>query len=369
MGPSRTPRFTDSESPRSRILAVFLSVIAACDSGNEKPQQPQIIAPSSVSASASASASALAAPANTVHEAAPDKKISKKKRRRRRRRGRRGRRGRLVGRSQRAETVKVEDSSAPGKKCPKDMVNVKSFCTDRHESTLVDKEKHRAFSIYYSPVKKNTNYDFTRWSKLAGTSKKPKGSKREGDLLDWTLKVPSPPTWQMKEDVEPMALSRPGVLPQGYVNDPTAKKACKNAGKRLCTRVEWETACRGEEDRDFPYGDTYERGKCNVYRWAHPAHSLHGDASRRHRDPRLHLVTEKGRPLLRRTGATASCVSKWGNDGIFDMVGNLDERLLDSPEFRGGFYSRNTKDGCNAATGSAHPPGYYDYSTGFRCCL
>jgi len=79
-------------------------------------------------------------------------------------------------------------------------------------------------------------------------------------------------------------------------------------------------------------------------------------------------VRYKGKPLLRKTGETPTCVSEWEGDGIRDMVGNLDE-WIDDPEgtFLGGFYSRATRSGCDARI-SGHPIDYFDYSTGVRCC-
>ena len=72
--------------------------------------------------------------------------------------------------------------------------------------------------------------------------------------------------------------------------------------------------------------------------------------------------------MLRRTGDTALCSSRWGDDEIFDMVGNLDEWVADEGgKFVGGFYARATREGC-AASISAHPPEYFDYSLGVRCC-
>ena len=73
-------------------------------------------------------------------------------------------------------------------------------------------------------------------------------------------------------------------------------------------------------------------------------------------------------PLLRRTGTTPRCASRWGDVEVFDMVGNLDE-WVDDPEgtFVGGIYARAKKDGC-ASTVRSHGFDYSDYSTGFRCC-
>jgi hypothetical protein len=50
------------------------------------------------------------------------------------------------------------------------------------------------------------------------------------------------------------------------------------------------------------------------------------------------------------------------------MVGNLDE-WVDDPRgaFLGGFYARATSNGCDARV-SEHPPEYFDYSLGVRCC-
>jgi len=182
--------------------------------------------------------------------------------------------------------------------------------------------------------------------------------------LEHELDIPSPP----EADIALVAMSQKDVLPQGYLNANQAEAACEAAGKRLCTESEWVTACRGDAQREFPYGDRYEQGACNVNRENHPSFLLHGNAARYHDDPRNNLVTVDGAPLLRTTGATERCASRWGDDAIYDMVGNLDEWVADDRGvFVGGFYSRGTRAGC-AARVSAHPRGYSDYSTGARCC-
>jgi hypothetical protein len=48
------------------------------------------------------------------------------------------------------------------------------------------------------------------------------------------------------------------------------------------------------------------------------------------------------------------------------MVGNLDEWVADGG-FSGGFFSRGTREGCDARI-TSHPPEYFDYSLGARCC-
>jgi formylglycine-generating enzyme required for sulfatase activity len=173
----------------------------------------------------------------------------------------------------------------------------------------------------------------------------------------------------MEHGYEAKAVSRPGVVPQAYVSYHLAKRACVNAGKRLCSHEEWMTACRGAAQRPFPYGDRYVEGECNVWGHIHPAHALHANSAIGHRDPRLNLLARGGvQPLLRLTGDTPACASRWGDDAIYDMVGNLDEWVEDEAgRFVGGFYARSTSKGCESQVAN-HSPVYHDYSTGFRCC-
>jgi hypothetical protein len=37
-----------------------------------------------------------------------------------------------------------------------------------------------------------------------------------------------------------------------------AERRCEEAGKRLCTEVEWEAACKGPQSQTYPYGDDYD---------------------------------------------------------------------------------------------------------------
>ncbi len=164
------------------------------------------------------------------------------------------------------------------------------------------------------------------------------------------------------------AQSKVDVLPNGFLSRDTARAACEVAKKRLCTRTEWRTACRGSLGQKYPYGNRYERVQCNLGRGKHPARILFGKPSASVIDPRLNLMQLDDAPLLRKTGATPTCVSRWGDDAIFDMVGNLDEWVDDDRGvFVGAAYTRYTKAGCDAAI-DAHPAGYWDYSTGARCC-
>jgi len=246
-------------------------------------------------------------------------------------------------------------------RCPAEMVLVSgSYCIDRFEVHLLDVKQGRDLSPHYPPSKHFSVSLYERWHEETTA---PRG------VLGTTLSLPDPPGFQLTEDFQPRAVSQARVLPAGYLSFHSAELACVNAGKRLCTRAEWVNACRGEHNSQFPYGYEYEAGTCNVHREHHPAQLLHGNSSKNHLDPRLNLTHDQQGPLLRLTGTTERCVSAWGGDGIYDMVGNLDEWISD-PEgtFLGGFYARATKAGCDAAIDS-HDPSYMDYSLGARCCL
>jgi formylglycine-generating enzyme len=240
------------------------------------------------------------------------------------------------------------------------MVRVKrSYCIDRYEASLIDAETGQELSPYYVPSRTQAVSIQKLWEKERLTVGPPEA--RE-------LALPPLPLWQSSRSFEPKAVSKKGRIPQGYLTGPLAELACKNAKKRLCSLDEWRTACRGEVDRQFPYGDTYEPNRCNIFREAHPAALLHGNASIGHSDPRLNTVKAGEKPLLRKTGETRACKSVWEGDEISDMVGNVDE-WVDDPEgtFAGGFYARSKKDGCDSIV-RAHPFDYFDYSTGVRCC-
>jgi formylglycine-generating enzyme required for sulfatase activity len=55
-----------------------------------------------------------------------------------------------------------------------------------------------------------------------------------------------------------------GKMPTTNVSWSRAKKACERVGKRLCTELEWEHACKGPGDARFPYGNSYDGAYCNV---------------------------------------------------------------------------------------------------------
>ncbi|MBM4358796.1 MAG: SUMF1/EgtB/PvdO family nonheme iron enzyme [Deltaproteobacteria bacterium] len=255
-------------------------------------------------------------------------------------------------------------SVMPEPRCSPEMVKVtpgkgRPYCVDRYEASLVDDASSRPLSPYYAPSRKRAIAAYTTWS-TQRLEVGPPAAREMG--------LPELPGWQRTTDVVPRARSVRGVWPNGHVTGLSAAAACASAGKRLCTPTEWRVACGGEAGQRFPYGTSYVAGQCNVFREAHPAGVLHENPSIGHDDPRLNRVSLRGKPLLRKTGDTPTCASRWGDDVIYDMVGNLDE-WVDHPRgsFAGGFYARSTKEGCDWHT-TAHGNSYADYSTGVRCC-
>ena len=249
---------------------------------------------------------------------------------------------------------------APPRLCPAEMVSIAGrFCVDRFEATLADARTGAPLSPDYPTTPNLLDFVLGEWSTAR---------ERTGNVHARAFPLPWIAPSRVGDKPEPVAVVRLGVRPSGYVTGVVAAAACTAAGKRLCSLDEFVTACRGEGDTLFPYGDTYEDGVCNVFREEHPAALLHGNASVGHLDPRLNRVLSHGHPLLRRTGESPACRSRWGDDAVYDMVGNIDEWVDEgNGAFAGGFYARSTRSGCEAVV-TAHPRAYLDYSTGVRCC-
>jgi formylglycine-generating enzyme len=161
------------------------------------------------------------------------------------------------------------------------------------------------------------------------------------------------------------ALSKPGVVPQGYISMQEAKKACEASNKRLCRANEWRAACRGPNKTLYPYGQTHVPSACTDTNRTAPLSKLYsGKAMFENKnmiDPRLNQFPN----TVAKTGEATACTNTYG---AFDMVGNLHE-WTDDGMMHGGFYldTKTLHEGCEYTT-SAHSPVYYDYATGFRCC-
>lgn len=200
--------------------------------------------------------------------------------------------------------------------------------------------------------------------------------KWEGSIVERTAKGERP--WSPflpidGHETSVRAVSMPGVIPQGYISGKQAQHACMASGKRLCQPNEWERACRGPEDTQFPYGNARRRGVCNddirpVHPVAEAGALLSLAPGSLWRDGMNQPIINQLPDTLLPTGARSECTNGYG---VYDMVGNLHEWVDDTDgTFRGGYYMDTTKngDGCSYAT-TAHAFDYHDYSTGFRCCM
>jgi formylglycine-generating enzyme required for sulfatase activity len=232
------------------------------------------------------------------------------------------------------------------------------FCIDRFEAALYERGTERRVSPHYHPSPELALRDYKDWKERAP---------RIGPISARKMPLPELPAWQTDRDFEIMARSERGQIPNAYLDLKSARSACSGSGKRLCTRDEWLTACRSDRATRHPYGEKFEPLRCNIER-VHPASTLHGRDVLGELDPRMNLVERDGSRLLFPTGNMPDCASRWEDDRIYDMVGNLDEWIEDaSGVFLGGFYARETRHGCDARI-DLHSPDYYDYSLGTRCC-
>jgi len=215
--------------------------------------------------------------------------------------------------------------------CPPDMASIDDgFCVDRYEASLLEvlpDGSERAWPYYESP-----------------------DSMPQGHVF--------------------RAVSEKGVYPQGYINEKQASEACLRSGKRLCKPAEWRTACRGPTPKKFGYANERIVGTCNDNGRSAMGSFFSTEVALgtawtwdKMNDPRLNQFPGG----LAETGSHDDCTNGFG---VYDMVGNLHEWVLD-PEgtFQGGYYLDVTQngDGCSYRT-DAHEAWYHDYSTGFRCC-
>jgi len=164
------------------------------------------------------------------------------------------------------------------------------------------------------------------------------------------------------------AKSAPLAVPQGYVSQVQAARACAAAGKTLCTDAEWLAACHGSSRTTYPYGDVERLGTCNDHRDESAAaqylESSGASTFRELQNPCIDQVIDSLLP----TGSKTACVTP---EGVYDMVGNVHEWTASSRgTFRGGYYgdTRLNGRGCDYVT-VGHDAAYWDYSTGFRCCV
>ncbi len=138
-----------------------------------------------------------------------------------------------------------------------------------------------------------------------------------------------------------------GQIPLTQVTLDKARWYCRRLGKRLCSEIEWERACKGEAIFRYPYGNRYEPAICNTR-----------DKFNKNRK----VAASGGFPL---------CVNSYG---LYDMSGNVAEWTT-SPYYKGS--SRYTIRGGAAnrpdwavrcASRSSAGPKQTKPMLGFRCC-
>jgi sulfatase modifying factor 1 len=142
-----------------------------------------------------------------------------------------------------------------------------------------------------------------------------------------------------------------GAIPTNNVSRDEAARLCDGKGKRLCSELEWERACKGPENTRYEYGMTFDPHVCNA---GQPA-----DTSARHP-----------------SGDRTACHSAFG---VKEMHGGAWE-WTDSPWNRGSTRSdaplgvaRGGNDVAGelttrCASARALAAGSRSPATGFRCC-
>lgn len=137
----------------------------------------------------------------------------------------------------------------------------------------------------------------------------------------------------------------PGAIPVTDVTESEAAGLCKARGKRLCSELEWERACKGPDNKTYEYGNLYQAARCRT-----------GEA-----------------PALRPAGLNVGCHSDFG---ARDMHGGVWE-WTNSPWGRGtrgrlvAIRGGNAPDGRvvgRCANGRGRPPHDKSPTLGFRCC-
>lgn len=136
-----------------------------------------------------------------------------------------------------------------------------------------------------------------------------------------------------------------GAIPLTGVTQREASVSCEEAGKRLCSELEWERACKGPDNDTYEYGKRYAPERCGT----------------------------GALPSMQPTGLRVGCQSRFG---VRDLHGGVWEWTA-SPWGRGSTRGLATLRGGNAADGElvgrcanalARPPETSSPTIGFRCC-
>ena len=186
----------------------------------------------------------------------------------------------------------------------------------------------------------------------------PKGTMLVGRMHGESLKVASP--------TEPVALvaevdayyvdlfefpNELGAFPLVNVTRSEAADLCAARGKRLCSGIEWERACKGPEMTIYGYAGAYSAESCGA-------------------DPGGDKNPPDGR-LDRASGSYEGCKSGWG---VYDLSGGAREWVAgkgSDPRYgllRGGKINQ-PEQGSRCAFGTEENAESTNAATGFRCCM
>jgi sulfatase modifying factor 1 len=136
-----------------------------------------------------------------------------------------------------------------------------------------------------------------------------------------------------------------GAIPLSNVTQEAAQGLCVEQGKRLCSELEWERACKGPDNRRYEYGEVYHAERCGT----------------------------GAQPVMRPTGIRVACHSDFG---VRDMHGGAWEWTASSWG-RGSAPGFSTLRGGNSTEGevvgrcaNAQPQksAVASGTIGFRCC-
>lgn len=140
--------------------------------------------------------------------------------------------------------------------------------------------------------------------------------------------------------------------PVNCIDHGGADALCSYLGGRLCSSQEWLAACRGTDNRAFPYGPEYQESRCHVGSYASPG---------------------PGGKTTVEAGSIAEC--EGGLPGVFDLSGNVSEWVSDCKEdyckFRGAAYVGNEPVDYFAGCGqvcSGNDRSLKSGTVGVRCC-
>lgn len=146
------------------------------------------------------------------------------------------------------------------------------------------------------------------------------------------------------------------------------ERACRDAGKRLCTAEEWGQACRGPSESIYVFGDTFDRETCNCVDtfcddYCEDSGILPDECVT---SPNcgydyscFHAVP---------TGQFPECTNELGT---YDICGNVWEIVLSDTDERG-YEVRGGAFNCAGATSRlqcTYNAGWTSLYAGFRCCL